>query len=101
MYAPPRLSGDDLPELLRQCGRQVAIKLCDERTLRRWLATPSCVPIAALRLLWYASPWGRDEAALDLTTELHLLSQVRTALGARAGRSAATATRARAFQRAR
>jgi hypothetical protein len=84
MYAPPRLSGEDLPELLRLVGRQLAIKLCDvnERTLRRWLEDPAAVPLCALRLLWYASAWGRDEAALDIATELHLVRQQVAAVAA-------------------
>lgn len=62
MYAPPKhLNDSDLPALIAGAGGAAnAQSLLDitDRTMRRWLAAGS-VPLAALRLLWYASPAAR------------------------------------------
>jgi hypothetical protein len=80
MYAPPRnLAGSDLAELVHALGGPAsARKVLDvsERTLRRWLADGSC-PLGFLRLAWYASPYGREAAEVDIGNELRLVAAQR------------------------
>jgi len=83
MYGPPRnLSGAHLPELIDGAGGlRAALHLLDvtDRTMRRWLAAGDA-PVAVLRLLWYASPLARHEAARDVAFELGIIARQRDAL---------------------
>jgi hypothetical protein len=76
MYKPPHLGRADLDELVALAGGDAAVlSLLDinERTLRRWRQGHTAIPQSALRLLWYAGPRGREEAATDLFNEVKLL----------------------------
>src|SRR5262245_16592562 len=82
MYAPPALGGADLPALMRFAGgRDATRRLLEvsDRTLRRWQSTESA-PAMALRLLWYASEFGRAAAEFDLAYALTLAVGERDAL---------------------
>ena len=75
MYAPPPLHSGHLDDLVALVGGDArACKLLDitPRTLRRWRQDYPA-PQMALKLLWYASPWGQQAAEVDLFNEVRLL----------------------------
>ena len=76
MYAPPALHSGHLDDLIVLVGGdKMACRLLDitPRTLRRWRAADYPVPQMALKLLWYASPWGQQAAEVDLFNEVQVL----------------------------
>lgn len=79
MYAPPlHLSPDDFLRLLRITPDAPQLLGVSNRTIRQWIRRGA--PIAAVRLLWYASPYGQEAAADDLAHLLRLVSSERDAL---------------------
>lgn len=76
MYAAPALQSSDLDDLIVLCGGdKAACRLLDitPRTMRRWRHGYYPVPQMALKLLWYASPWGQQAASIDLFNEVKVL----------------------------
>jgi len=76
MYQPPHLQASDLDDLIVLVGGdRAACRLLDitPRTLRRWRHGHYPTPAMALKLLWYAGPWGRQAAGIDLFNEVRLL----------------------------
>lgn len=83
MYAHPKnLCAAHFEQLAHSFGnRREVCKLAgvSDRTMRRWMSRGQ-VPIAIVRLLWYASEEGRHAAAADIVQELLLLRLHRDAL---------------------
>lgn len=82
MYAPPPLGSADALDLIQlNGGPGSAARLLgvSPRQMRRYLAGAR-VPLAHLRLLWYASPHGRAAAEIDAVNELRLRWSLAAAL---------------------
>lgn len=76
MYSAPALHIGHLDDLITLVGGDAAAcRLLDitPRTLRRWRAHDYPPPQMALKLLWYASPWGQQAAEVDLFNEVRIL----------------------------
>lgn len=76
MYTAPQLHASDLNDLIVLVGGdRSACALLDitPRTLRRWRCGAYPTPQMALKLLWFAGPWGRQAADIDLFNEVKLL----------------------------